>query len=868
MQKKISAIGLLMLAATLATGIAQAQTVAIAPTGYITAGPGGTVQFSATVTGATGDMSTTPIWMAGGVVGGNTTVGTITQAGLFTAPTTMPPSGMTVIGVGLAGHKGALATGYVYLLGAGPQITSVSPNPLPAGSFTVTITGSGFLTGAVVWDGNVQLSTVSITPNIIKASGYQPPASSTTFAVRNPSTIFGNTITVPVTGASGNTGSTGGTGGTGGGVAGPVIAPLSATLALGATQQFTAPGATSWLAVAGTVTSAGLYTAPAVMPSSGTDTVTAKNSSGQSVANITLVSNVPPTAVSVSTSPLPLGVFSTTLTGTGFTAASKAQLGGVALTTAYVNPTTLTISGFAGPASSANLTVANGPIVSAPLVVPIGVQNPMVSASAARRFLEQAAFGPTPADAAHVQTIGFDAWIDEQLAMPVISDYSTVGGSQGGIPNKFLANAVTNPDQLRQRVSFALSQIFVISITKIIWNGDMIPYEDMLINDAFTNYRKILGDVTTSPGMGYYLDMANNAKANPAAGTAANENYAREVMQLFSMGDVLLNQDGTVQIDPSTNLPAAAYLQPNISELARVFTGWTYSHLSGKISFPSYIDSSGPMVPYTPMHDFGSKSLLMGYVAPANLTPQQDLTAALDNIASHPNVAPFISKQLIQHLVKSNPSPAYVKRVAQAFLQSNGDMPTIIKAILLDQEARANDAGGADQPTDGHLQEPALFLPALVRAFSGTMTTANYYAQTLAALGEDIYNPASVFNYFSPGYTVAGTGGLKGPEFQINNPNAAILRENLVAQLFSQYSNPVQSNGPGTTLDLTPFLALAPTPATLVSALDLTLTHGTMPAALNQIITNAVTGDQNGNLHRVETACYLILMSNYYNVWH
>jgi hypothetical protein len=274
------------------------------------------------------------------------------------------------------------------------------------------------------------------------------------------------------------------------------------------------------------------------------------------------------------------------------------------------------------------------------------------------------------------------------------------------------------------------------------------------------------------------------------------------------------------------------------------------------------------MVNYDPMHDFGSKTLLNGYVAPANLSTQADMQGALDNIASHPNVAPFISKQLIEHLVKSNPTPAYVQRIALAFTNSAGDLPTVVTAILLDQEARANDQGGNDQPTDGHLQEPAIFIPGFVRAFNGQMTTANYYTSNLASMGEDIYNPASVFNYFSPGYTVAGSGGLKGPEFQIDNPNAAILRENLVATFFAQYSNPVQSYGPGTTVDLTAFLPLAATPATLVAALDLTLTHGTMPAAMKQTIVTAVAADTNGSLHQVETACYLILTSSYYNVWH
>ena len=860
------AASLIFFGAAMGAGLLHAQSVSVLPTGYITAGPGGTQQFAASTNGVPEPASFT--WYAGNVAGGNTTVGTISTTGLYTAPTTIPASGQVQITVKVNGTSLA-ATTYIYILPAGPTVTSVSPNPIPVGTTTLTVNGSGFKSGAVVFVGGVQYGTTFVNSGAVKITIYQGPASSTTVSAKNSGSIFGNTLIVPVSGTSSGGGGSGGSsgGGSSGGSA-PVIAPSKVTLSLNSTQAFTAAGATSWTAVSGTVDANGNYTAPSTMPASGADTVTAKNASGQSSATVTLVSNVPPTISSLATSPLPLGVFSTTVNGAGFTALSKAQLGGITLTASYINPNQITISGFAGPASSANLVVSNGPVSSQPFVVPVGVQNALVSPAAARRFLEQAAFGPTPADAAHVQTIGLPAWLQEQLSMPQVSNYNSVGGSQGGLPNTFLANAVNNPDQLRQRVAFALSEIFVTSITKIIWNGDMIPYQHMLMADAFTNYRKILGDVTLSPTMGEYLDMANNAKANPAAGTAANENYAREVMQLFSMGDVLLNQDGTVQTD--ANGPIPAYLQPNVSELARVFTGWTYA---GTATHPpywgGYINSSAPMINFDSMHDFGSKTLLNGYVAPAGLPTVQDLNAALDNIASHPNVAPFISKQLIQHLVKSNPSPAYVTRIAQAFTQSNGDMPTVITAILLDQEARANDEGGADQPTDGHLQEPALFIPAMVRAFNGTMTTANYYASTLAALGQDIYNPASVFNYFSPGYTIAGTGGLKGPEFQINNPNNAILRENVVAQLFSQYSNPVQNNGPGTLIDLTPFLPLASNPAALVNAMDVTLTHGVMPATMRQIIQTAVTADApSGALHQVETAAYLTLMSNYYNVWH
>jgi uncharacterized protein (DUF1800 family) len=332
----------------------------------------------------------------------------------------------------------------------------------------------------------------------------------------------------------------------------------------------------------------------------------------------------------------------------------------------------------------------------------------------------------------------------------------------------------------------------------------------------------------------------------------------------------MLNQDGTVQTNATGPIPT--YLQKDVTELARVFTGWTYPPTTpgAPVNWGSYINSAnGPMVPYAPEHDFGAKTLINGYVAAANLSPQADLTGALNNIAKHPNTAPFISRQLIQHLVKSDPSPAYLQRVAQAFTQSNGDMKTVITAILLDTEARANDEGGNDLPTDGHYQEPVLFLTGLVRAFGGQMTPANYYQQELGSMGQDIYDAPSVFNYYSPMYVAAGTGGLKAPELQIDNPNAAILRENEIFDLFSQWSNPVATNGPGTTIDLTPLLALAATPATLVNAIDLTLTRGAMPAAMKSIIVNAVTADAgSGSLHQVQTAIYLTLVSGYYNVWH
>ena len=255
------------------------------------------------------------------------------------------------------------------------------------------------------------------------------------------------------------------------------------------------------------------------------------------------------------------------------------------------------------------------------------------------------------------------------------------------------------------------------------------------------------------------------------------------------------------------------------------------------------------MVNYVPEHDFGSKTLLSGYVAAANLSTAVGSIAALDNIASHPNIAPFISKQLIQHLVRAIRLPAYVARVAAGFHTKQRRHADGHYRDSARPEARANDAGGNDQPTDGHLQEPALFIPGLVRAFGGTMTTANYYTQTWRSLGQDIYNPASVFNYFSPGYTVRGTGRAQGsgiPDRQSEHGDSA--REP-GGPFFNQYSNPVQSYGPEPGRpDAVP--AAGSHPAALVAALDLTLTHGTMPAAMKQIIVNAVTADKTARCTR------------------
>lgn len=912
-----------VLSLLLLPAVVKAQSITI-DQGYMSVGVNGTVQYTATVTGLT-DKTVT--WSVNGTAAKS---GTISASGLYTAPAAVPTNGVVI--TAMASDKKTTALTYVNVAPPGPPITAASPNPATVGSYTLTLTGSGFQPTMVVQANGISLSYTYVNATTVKVMGYQGSVGTVNFAAQVTGSLFGTPLAVPfksagasqtVTpssasvnlGASKQFSSSGATSWTASagaisaaglytaptsmpasstvtvtakGLNGTatayvtlinatpqIVSPLTATLALGATQQFTSAGATSWSSSAGSIDANGLYTAPATLPSSSSVTITVTGANGIATAVVTLL---PPTPViqSVGSGVLPLGIFNTTITGTGFTSQSVAQLNGTPLATKFANGM-LTVSGFYGQSGPANMIVANGAVSSAPYPVQVGVQNAFVSAAAARRFLEQAAFGPTPTEAGHVQAVGIPAWLQEQFNLPSISTYNGVSTNQGGMPAHFLTMAVSNQDQLRQRVAFALSQVFVTSLNKLIWNQNMITFQNMLLDDAFTNYRKIMADVTLSPAMGQYLDMANNARANPATGSLANENYAREIMQLFTLGNVMLNPDGTTQYD-SDNLPIPTYHQDDIAEFARVYTGWTYAPNPGQpVIWNNYISANGNLVPYPAEHDPGSKKLLNGYVSPMGATPQQDLDNALDNIFNHPNIAPFVAKLLIRHLVKSNPSPAYVGRVAAAFIDSDdgtgkhvrGDMKAVITAVLTDQEARANDNGNQDQIDDGHLQEPALYIAGMVRALGGQMNDQNYYPSDLANLGQDIFSSPSVFNYYAPDYQVPGTS-LAGGEFQIYSPNQAILRANLAASLmFSQYSNYVQTLGPGTSVDFTAFVPLAATPSTLVDALDLTLTHGLMPAAMKSQIVSSVTADKSsGSLHQVQTAAYLILSSNFYNVWH
>ena len=354
-----------------------------------------------------------------------------------------------------------------------------------------------------------------------------------------------------------------------------------------------------------------------------------------------------------------------------------------------------------------------------------------LSVNVADRFLEQTTFGPTNPLIAQVQQTGLQNFLTAQLAMTVTpyADPAATETNNTLLQQRYFVQLISAPDQLRQRVAFALAQIFVIAGDKINTPQAYTPYLDLLENDAFTNYRQIMQDVTLSPAMGHYLDMVNNDKPNVTTGTHADENYAREAMQLFTIGLSMLNEDGSLQL--SNGSPIPTYTQDTVVAFARAYTGWTYPTQPGATlqkHNPAYW--TGPMVAFESNHDSDPKQLLRytgaasGGLLPGGQSAEQDLAGALDNIFNHPNVPPFVALRLIQHLVTSNPSPAYIQRVADVFKNNGsgvrGDMAAVITAVLMDPEARRGDNPATAVGTDGHLQEPILYMTGLLREFNAS----------------------------------------------------------------------------------------------------------------------------------------------------
>jgi uncharacterized protein (DUF1800 family) len=528
----------------------------------------------------------------------------------------------------------------------------------------------------------------------------------------------------------------------------------------------------------------------------------------------------------------------------------------------------------------------------APTIPPAAAQP---SAQDSARFLDQATFGVTAADVAHVQSVGFNAYLTEQLAAPASrytgfsytphtaptscqyhaatpTDASSLCSrdqySLFQVQRQFFMHALSDSDQLRQRVAFALSQIFVVSGIEIYEAYGMANYQNMLLNDSFGNYRALLQDVTLSPVMGHYLDMAANDKTNLTLGTAPNQNYGREVLQLCSIGLYELNPDGS-QILDGTGAPIPTYDQSVVEGFSAIFTGWTYAALSGATSkFGNPINFDGVMASFPGNHEGGVKTLLDGLQTSADQTPDQDLKTALDDIFNHPNVGPFIGKQLIQHLVTSNPSPAYVARIAAVFANNGsgvrGDLSAVVSAILTDVEARG-DAPAASE--FGHLREPVLFMTTALRSL-GAQSDGVYLRSVVAGMGQSIYTAPSVFNFYPPGYLLPGTSTL-APEFSIDNAATALARENFVNTLIMKGGAAPDSTvvgSTGTSVDLSSLSALQG-PDALVAQLGQTLMHGSLSSSASTAITTALAAqDPSDPLAAPRAAAYLILTSSQYQV--
>lgn len=514
-----------------------------------------------------------------------------------------------------------------------------------------------------------------------------------------------------------------------------------------------------------------------------------------------------------------------------------------------------------------------------------------VSAADATRLLDQSTFGPTEALIAQVQSQGVAGFVDDQLAKPASSlgsyryiDPDPTAGCAGSanadicyrdnysafpVQRQFFVNALRAPDQLRQRVGLALSQIFVISAAKI---GEgtygIASYQQMLLNDAFGNVRQLLYDVTLHPAMGEYLDMVNNDLPDPSSGLQPNENYARELLQLFSIGVSKLNADGTLVTD-AQGLPVATYDQAVIEGFAHVLTGWSYPTLPGASpQFYNPINLSGRMEAFADHHDPGPKLLLNGMTVPAGQSPEKDLNDALDNVFQHPNLGPFLGRQLIQHLVTSNPSPAYVARITAIFNNNGqgvrGDLRAVIRAILLDSEARGDAKPDADY---GKLREPVLYLSALLRAFHGS-TDGVAPAYLSEVLGQPVYVAPSVFNFYPPNYHLPGTGILSPPS-KLQDNASVLNRANFVdALLYSGFpADPTVPGATGTSLDLSWLDAIAADPAALIDKLAQLLMHNALSAQMRQTLQQAVAAvpaDQ--PRARVLMASYLITTSSQYQI--
>ena len=519
-----------------------------------------------------------------------------------------------------------------------------------------------------------------------------------------------------------------------------------------------------------------------------------------------------------------------------------------------------------------------------------------VSQGDAVRMAKQASFGPTLALVNHIGDVNLEAWLNEQfasrtssyqdLALLVVPRNYCNGRSGQDATNcnrdylsatpvamRFYANAVTGDDQLRQRTAFALSQIVVASTNAVPSTSGTAAFQQIFLDNAFGNYRDLLRQVTLNPFMGDYLTMADSNK------TAPNENYARELMQLFSIGVELINSDGSVVTD-STGAAMQSYTTQDVKEVARALTGWTYARINNApITDNNARDYSKPMITVPARYDTASKSFL-GTVVPANASQDASVDAVVNAVFNHANTPPFVAKRMIQQLVTSNPSPDYIKRVAQVFANNGqgtrGDMKAVVRAILVDPEARGDSKAGN---SDGKVKEPVLLMTSLARLLN-ERTDGYVFTTREAALGQQPFRAPSVFNFYPPDYPLPLSDNLLSPPSKLMTMGTIMSRHNLVYdwtvngdQTSRGEYNPqaVIAGSTGTQVDWSSWEAFGTDTEALLNRIDLLLFNKTMSSAQRTALRGAVTAITNANAQtqarrRAQAALYIAASSPQFQV--
>jgi len=836
-----------------------------------------------------------------------------------------------------------------------PEGALVTPNSFPEETPTVlTITGANFLPGSQVsWNGKVVPSTF-VSPEILTITINQPTPGKFPITVTNPTPnalptakliaeVMPGQDVVEIqreNGASVRVNdtlkfSTTVTGTTNTGV----------TWQLNGNTQGNSQIGTFVVNTDGSVT----YTAPAVVPTPNTVTLTATSVDNPADEDNRLIEilNPIPTLASVTPSTTNPGTTTFVLNGTNFLSNSQLLVNGAPVSVSYKSSGQLTASLSLPTPGPYYFQVANpdpgyAPTVQFPVTVSGTPPAPQVTPAAASRFLDQATFGATPADIQNLSNIGYQAWFTQQFNTAAVSHVPYIqqelirdtdpgtfqgtyaepgvatcaptdqpcnyymyqypnGNISDGIFQSFFMQAVNGKDQLRQRVAYSLSQFLVISNN----NGGATHFQprgfgaylDVLENDAFGNFRTLLQDVTLNAQMGQFLSIQGNE--GQIQGAHPDENYAREVMQLFTIGLYKLNMDGTLQVDGSGN-PIPTYGLPDVEGLASVFTGFSYNVPAGapdnytpnaSVDWSNGSSNVGPNVGFEllpmksyPTHHSTAEKDFLGVVIPAGQgDPDADLKVALDTLFNHPNTPPFVCKQLIQHMVKSDPSPAYVQRVATVFVNDGtgvrGNMQAVIKAILLDPEA-TNAAAAYSNNQSGKVRESLIRYLEWARAFNAQSYTGVFEIGTPEApdygLGEMALRSPTVFNWFTPGYVPPNTSisqaGLVAPELQMTTVVATTGYLNYMENAVGASSASFDQGGPDVYSNYVDEIPLANNPQQLINHLSLLLLGGNMSSTLQGELLTAINsvaipsgGDQadinQALLTRVQVAVFITVAS-------